>query len=515
MLEAMPSRGALPKNPYLLILWLGVALALVVEASLQRPGFLLNPNEFGWEYGNVASALVNGRGYSDPFGFPTGPTAWMPPGVVMIFAAVFSVFGDKSLLSWHVMSMLKVAGVTAALACLVRSAELQGWRSRARGLIFLGAAALLGRFSWLTRVVMDEWVVILASSLIVLCLAELGGRGRPRAWHGLLALCLPLTIPVLAFAFALVLLGRALRGQRRVWLLLLCFGLATAAWMGRNRLVMGQAYLVKSNFWFEFYQATAWTSDGLLDRETLIWHHPSRPGGQSAMDYAALGERKFCNRFRAPSLELIRRHPGSVAAKVGNRAYSALVANQPFNDLLPSALPVSKQDAELLGQARLLAVGWQDEAQYWLVTRWADGQARAAFERLSLSDPEAVFASWKAARRARQAVESDWSNRLWTWLYALLPSLALLAGLLGGGWRVVAFREAAILYVGYFLPYVLITHVERYQVGALALQVWLVWMAFSGVLSRSPAQSGQEAWPESALAQTGVASAPPLGPAEP
>src|SRR3954454_25342760 len=33
----------------------------------------------GAEYFNVARALADGRGFSDPFGEPTGPTAWVSP----------------------------------------------------------------------------------------------------------------------------------------------------------------------------------------------------------------------------------------------------------------------------------------------------------------------------------------------------------------------------------------------------------------------------------------------------
>ena len=50
----------------------------------------------GGEYFKIAEALVDGRGYADPFGTPTGPTAWMPPPLVLFQAALLLHFdGDK------------------------------------------------------------------------------------------------------------------------------------------------------------------------------------------------------------------------------------------------------------------------------------------------------------------------------------------------------------------------------------------------------------------------------------
>src|ERR1035438_42766 len=34
---------------------------------------------FGWEMGRIGAAIASGRGFSDAFGAPTGPTAWEPP----------------------------------------------------------------------------------------------------------------------------------------------------------------------------------------------------------------------------------------------------------------------------------------------------------------------------------------------------------------------------------------------------------------------------------------------------
>ena len=80
---------------------------IVTIALLLRVGWILvghtykfrstdNNFGFGWEMGRIGASLASGRGFSDPFGPPTGPTAWEPPLYPYLIAAVFQVFGIYS-----------------------------------------------------------------------------------------------------------------------------------------------------------------------------------------------------------------------------------------------------------------------------------------------------------------------------------------------------------------------------------------------------------------------------------
>src|SRR5258705_2144982 len=62
-----------------------------------------NNFSFGWEMGRIGAALASGRGFSDPFGPPTGPTAWEPPLYPHLIAGVFQVFGVYSKVSAFVL----------------------------------------------------------------------------------------------------------------------------------------------------------------------------------------------------------------------------------------------------------------------------------------------------------------------------------------------------------------------------------------------------------------------------
>jgi len=71
---------------------------------------------FGWEMGRIGAAIASGRGFSDAFGVPTGPTAWEPPLYPYLTAGVFHFFGIYSHASAFV--LLSINSVFSALTCI-------------------------------------------------------------------------------------------------------------------------------------------------------------------------------------------------------------------------------------------------------------------------------------------------------------------------------------------------------------------------------------------------------------
>src|SRR5579862_2568495 len=71
---------------------------------------------FGWEMGRIGAAIASGRGFSDPFGAATGPTAWEPPLYPYLTAAIFHFFGVYSRSSAFV--LLSINSVFSALTCI-------------------------------------------------------------------------------------------------------------------------------------------------------------------------------------------------------------------------------------------------------------------------------------------------------------------------------------------------------------------------------------------------------------
>src|SRR2546423_1779861 len=99
-----------------------VAIALLLRVGWIIVGhtykFRTTDNNFslGWEMGRIGAALASGRGFSDPFGPRTGPTAWEPPIYPHLIAGVFHVFGVYSKASAFV--LLTINSIFSALTCV-------------------------------------------------------------------------------------------------------------------------------------------------------------------------------------------------------------------------------------------------------------------------------------------------------------------------------------------------------------------------------------------------------------
>ena len=78
----------------------GIAFALrvcwIVIGHTYRFKSTDNNFSFGWEMGRIGASIASGHGFSNPFGPPTGPTAWEPPLYPYLIAGVFHVFGIYS-----------------------------------------------------------------------------------------------------------------------------------------------------------------------------------------------------------------------------------------------------------------------------------------------------------------------------------------------------------------------------------------------------------------------------------
>jgi len=75
----------------LLILTLFFFVSGYIFYSHYRTNFSIS---FGAEYGAIAQTMMEGKGYSNPFYFESGPTAWMLPVLVYLIFFVISVFGN-------------------------------------------------------------------------------------------------------------------------------------------------------------------------------------------------------------------------------------------------------------------------------------------------------------------------------------------------------------------------------------------------------------------------------------
>src|SRR5271157_2409628 len=95
-------------------------LLVIAAAALWRNHPGLAPGMLDWaEPGNVAAALAQGRGFSDPFDGGTGATAWVSPLPAWVEALVFLTLGVKTAASAKALLVLAVLGLALANALLL------------------------------------------------------------------------------------------------------------------------------------------------------------------------------------------------------------------------------------------------------------------------------------------------------------------------------------------------------------------------------------------------------------
>ena len=70
----------------------------------------------GLEIVNIATSIASHRGFSSPFGVPSGPTAWIPPVYPYLVATIFLTLGLRSNLAALAILMLQAS--FSALTCL-------------------------------------------------------------------------------------------------------------------------------------------------------------------------------------------------------------------------------------------------------------------------------------------------------------------------------------------------------------------------------------------------------------
>ncbi|HEY4358048.1 MAG TPA: glycosyltransferase family 39 protein [Acidobacteriaceae bacterium] len=121
-----------------------VILALALLARLFTVYFAISEHGAKWLYtrglemGFVARSLDTGRGFANPFGMDTGPTAMIAPGYPIMVAGIFRVFGIETSASAVVIMLLHVAASVLTVWFIMKFA----------GHCFGMRAAMIAGFFW-------------------------------------------------------------------------------------------------------------------------------------------------------------------------------------------------------------------------------------------------------------------------------------------------------------------------------------------------------------------------------
>jgi hypothetical protein len=283
----------------------------------------------GGEYLHISRAMVTGQGYSNPFGKPTGATAWMPPLIPYFMAGCLGALGFAGLLT--VFLVVHVASIAYSFALVVSIARQFGLTIVGYVLVILIGNAYSAELFCCTH---DSGILLLLTTLTVTSFftvqesrPSLSSSIRWGGWGGLLALA----SPALALAWAAMLCCRWIRFYKSLLIAASVSIVVITPWCMRNYLVFGHWIPIKSNAGFDAWQANVDDEDGVIDQSNTDRHpinHQNERGAQHLAQIQALGEnaynQKLGNEFRA----WVFAHPDQYFAKIGRRFVSSVILHE-------------------------------------------------------------------------------------------------------------------------------------------------------------------------------------------
>jgi len=458
-----------------LLAWTG--LAVVAAAALCHNVPRLSPGMFNWaEPGNVAAALAEGRGFSDPFDGKTGATAWVSPLPALVEALVFLLFGVKSAAAATAMLALTVAGLAGANALLLSALAPHGARMRAgASAAFLAACVFLPGGP--LGVLSEAWLDLLLSALLLWSALGMSRSPRGCAAAALItvAFLAPLENAGLAVSVGVVILALAWPHRRDLRKLGIpaaaaaAAALAVGAWGARNAEALGRFIPLKSNGWFELNLANVDSADGLPRMETVLRRLPYFDV-QEFNRYSRLGEISYVDSFRGPALAALSSDPLHFAGNVVRRLGAATVFMRREGGGEMTDFHFATGDwARLVNSGELITMG--PTGGLWTRIDAPPFTERLKLHQLGLREEAAILRDWSQKRLAYDAEYFSAGGIALGFIVSGMPVAALLlAALLRGGRLAPPAAWAAAIASGMLLPFVLVNHNERHQLPLVAMQ---------------------------------------------
>lgn len=443
--------------------------------------------DFAGEYGNIAASIANGDGFSDAMGAGGGTTAWMPPLYVAYLSLLFMAFGTKSSIAFIVFLLIKACGIgLLGFLCsnLLGAAHLNATQKRFQ-FYWIGFILLL----YSEDLMMNHHDTWFLAVFIVLFLFLLLKEERSVSIDVILVLSValaPLASPAIALSFYCVILLIALlklpiarpwgipQSKISCFVLLSCLiapMLTTAAWTLRNFIRFDQFIPIKSNAWYDLQQALVHTDDGVPSISTFYLHHPYSQN-ENGREYRRIRELPFISAKKDEVVQLSSNAYSKWPSHVLNRCINALLYTKSSSDIEWVKADLDFESIEILQDSNLIMQKPNSSHYIWLNL----GQS---IENLSAhldSTPEAFQKKWTP--HLIDAHERCYANQ----------PIALLKGFLMAGFPVCLLLYLffkcngrtdlmvlilTCLMMAYLLPYLLVSHYERYQIPLVGIHLVL------------------------------------------
>jgi len=264
---------------------------------------------FGWEMGRIGAAIASGHGFSNPFGPPTGPTAWEPPLYPYLIAAVFRVFGIYTHTSAFV--LLAFNSLCSALTCIPIFRIAQRILSEKVALWSAWAWALLPNvIFWCTRAVWETSLSALLLATILWLALTMEDRDGMLPWlefgllWGVAALNSASLLSFLPAAGLWAWYRRRKLGKRSlagVVLSSVVFFACITPWLVRNYQAFGKFIFIRDNFGAELRLGNGTGADGTW----MEYLHPSQDVF-AMRQYRAMGELAYIDMRKRQALDYIQ-----------------------------------------------------------------------------------------------------------------------------------------------------------------------------------------------------------------
>ncbi len=447
-------------------------LVLAVDISRWEGGY--RPR-FPLEHSNVAYSLATGTGYSNPFGIPSGPTAWVPPGIPFVYAGALILARFLGIDERAPIVGINLLATVSAVFLVLRFC-LGAWRPPARitfAAVFLAYGILEPDF-----LVSSAPLTAAATSLLLAGLSDAARRpGGAVCWSMVFGANALLAVihPGLALAGALASLVAGLEQMRKrgFGLTVLFRSPITAAvagiavfsgpWIIRDYIVFHQWIPAKSNGYFELVLSQRETENGVLSQASLLVGHPAT-NPRLLEEYARLGESGFLAPYKEAAREIFRNDLRRYCAFCLNRLFDAIGFSQSPSDIEMLTIRIKPAQAAKMVGRRLIIMCAGTPNFFWGRDAVPASVELANIRAAGVDEPELVLADWAKAQKAIRERTDGPSAVLAGFAWSGLPTLFLAAALIATTRSTPRLiLAAAAVYLVALVPNILITHDEQHQ----------------------------------------------------
>lgn len=322
-----------------------ISMLLAVVAGFKRNGMIqLNfittdtvSGQLGAEYDTIAQSVRAGRGISDPFQEPSGPTAWMPPFLPLTLAGVYAVCSDSRDTVRNFCIAMQGPVVFVCGLMVLFATRVPKMPIAVPVCFLLGATA---DFYELFQRTHDTQPIAICLSLLLVGIVKLWNAPispwTAAVW-GVVGGLFALTSPVTGFVWAIITTIRWLpkrsqlfsRSLKPLAVAAVVSILTISPWVLRNYYHFGRFIPIKSNLVYEIWQSQCLDDDGVLSMKAA-YQHPWGSRSEQRIEYLEVGETEFLRRRWPPVIESIQKDPLDLINRIANRWFAATIYYHTF-----------------------------------------------------------------------------------------------------------------------------------------------------------------------------------------